>query len=118
MSDRLPNAYPNFANNFPQGLSSQQAQHRPPQQLSSLSTQPTLTGIRKPEDVRAWQQQMQQQRQQQQQAQQHQQQQLQQQQQHSGGESIHVTTPQQQQQVCLAITSQSPSLPLYPPEVA
>ncbi|KAH9178367.1 hypothetical protein EDB89DRAFT_1170443 [Lactarius sanguifluus] len=93
MSDRLPNAYPSFPNNFSQGLSSQQAQHRPPQQLSSLSTQSTLTGIRKPEEARAWQQQMQQRQQQQQQ----QQQQLQQQQQHSGGESIHVTMPQQHQ---------------------
>jgi hypothetical protein len=97
---RLPNTYPNFANNFPQGLSSQQAQHRPPQQLTSLGTQPTLTGLRKPEEARVWQH-IQQQRQQQQQQQQ---QQLQQQQQHSVGESIHVTTPQQQQQVCLAIT--------------
>ncbi|KAH9057865.1 hypothetical protein EDB87DRAFT_1628606 [Lactarius vividus] len=90
MSDR-PNAYPNFSNNFSQGLPSQQAQHRPSQQLSSLGAQSTLTGIRKPED-RVWQQ-MQQQRQQQQQ----QQQQLQQQQQHSSGESIHVTMPPQQQ---------------------
>jgi hypothetical protein len=108
MSDQLPNAYSNFANNFPQGLSSQQAQHRPPQQLSSLGTQPTLTGIRKPEDGRAWQQ-MQQQRQQQQQLQQQQQQLQQQQQQHSGGESIlHMATPQQ---VCIAITHPSSPLP-------
>ncbi|KAI9440121.1 hypothetical protein H4582DRAFT_1578721 [Lactarius indigo] len=87
MSDRVPNAYPNFPNNFSQGLSSQQAQHRPPQQLSSLGTQSTLTGIRRPEDRAVWQQSQQQ----------RQQQQLQQQQQHSGGESMHVTTPQQQQ---------------------
>ena len=110
MSDQLSNAYSNFTNNFSQGLPSQQAQHRPPQQLGA---QPILTGIRKPEDARVWQQQLQQQRQQQQQPQQQQQQPLQQQQQHSGGESIHVATPQQQQQqqVCLAITHQSSPLP-------
>ena len=60
-------ACPNFANNFPQGLSSQQAQHRPPQQLTSLGAQPMLT--RKPEEARVCQQ-IQHQRQHQQQQQQ------------------------------------------------
>ena len=99
MSDWLPNPYSNFRNNFPQGLPPQQSQHRPPQQLMALGTQPTLTGIRNSKDTRVWQQ-MQQQRLQQQ---------------HSGGESIHVTTPQQQQQVhqvCLATIFLSSLLPL------
>ncbi|KAI0297271.1 hypothetical protein B0F90DRAFT_1740642 [Multifurca ochricompacta] len=102
MSDRLPNAYPAFPNNFPQGFPSQQAQHRPPQQQQQpLGTQPALAGIRKPEDPRVWQQVQQRQQQQQQQ---------QLQQQHSGGEQIHGNvmnvSQQQQQQILQLLRSQ------------
>ena len=60
MSNRLPNPYANFGNNFPQGLPPQQAQHCLLQQLAALGTQPTLTRIRKPKDARVWQQMQQQ----------------------------------------------------------
>jgi hypothetical protein len=121
MSDRLPNAYPTFpTNNFPQGLPSQQAQHRTPQQPQPVGPQSALVGIRTPE---MWQQMSYRQQQQpQQQQQQHQQQQQQppqqpqqpqQQQQHPGGELMHGgamnLSLQQQQQVRLALSHPSPS---------
>ena len=91
MSDRPHNAYSAFPSNFAQGVSSQQLQHRPPQQPRPLATQPTLGGIRKPEDTRVWQQMQQQQ------------------QQHPGGELMHggVMNVTPQQQVGLAFNQPS-----------
>ena len=124
MSDRLPNAYSAFPNNFSQGIPNQQAQHRPLQQPQSVGSQPGLVGIRTPEmwsqmQYRQQQQQQQQQQQAHQQQQQppppltlQQQQQQQQQSQHSGGEPVHggLNLPLQPQQVCLALSQPSPSL--------
>src|SRR5260370_27614483 len=45
MSDRLPNAYPTFPNNLPQGPPAQQAQHHPPQQPQQVGSQPPPVGI-------------------------------------------------------------------------
>jgi len=129
MSDRLPNGYSGFPNNFPQGLPAQQAQHRLPQQPQLVGSQPGLVGIRTPEmwsQIQYRQQQQQQQHQQQQQQQQQQpqpplqqqpQQQQQQQQQHSGGELVHggLNLPLQSQQVCLTLNQPSPSS--YQPNV-
>ncbi len=111
MSDRLPNAYSTFPNNFPQGQPAQQAQHRPPQQPQQIGSQPPLVGISnemwQQMQYRHQQQQHQQQQQQQMQQPQPQQQQQQQQQQsqQSGGELMQggvMSLPQQQ--VCLALS--------------
>ena len=119
MSDRLPNGYSGFPNNFSQGLPTQQAQHRPPQQPQLVGSQPGLVGIRTHEmwsqiQYRQQQQAQQQHQQQQQQPQpqpplQQQPQPQQQQQQHSGGELVHGGLPLQSQQVCLALSQPSPS---------
>src|SRR6266849_6159663 len=87
MSDRLPNTYSAFPNNFPQAPPAQQAQHRPPQQPHQVGPQPPLVGVAN----EMWQQ-MQYRQQQQQQPQQ------------SGGELMHgggMNLSLPQQQVCL-----------------
>src|SRR5712692_8971399 len=103
MSDRLPNAYPTFPDNFPHGPPAQQAQHHPPQQPQQAGSQPPLVEI----SNEVWQQ-MQYRHQQQQQQQQHQPQpQPQQQQQQSAGELMHgggMNLSFPQRQVCLALS--------------
>src|SRR6266852_5031026 len=112
MSDRLPNTYSAFPNNFPQAPPAQQAQHRPPQQPHQVGPQPPLVGVANEmwQQMQYRHQQQQQQQQQQQHQHQQQQQQLQQSQQQqqqpqqSGGELMHgggMNLSLPQQQVCL-----------------
>src|SRR5713226_1697841 len=99
MSDRLPNPYSTFPNNFPQGPPAQQAQHHPPQQPQRVGSQSPQVGIS--HEMR---EQMQFRHQQQQQLQQPQPQPQPQQQQQPAGELMQegLDLSLSQQQVCLA----------------
>ena len=89
MSDRLPNSYSTYPDNYTQGSPTQQTQQRSPQQPQQLGS-PPLVGI---SNGYRYQQQQQQQAQQQ-----HSQQ--------PGGEPMHggvMSLTAQQQQVCLTL---------------